>query len=201
MKPVRVTSPPFFSLGRVGLVLALVGVWVLLWGEPSLANLASGLVVAVGLLIVFPLEAVDHVDHRLRPIPALRLAVHFAVDLVVSTLVVARQVIGGPSHVRTAIIGCPLRVDADGLITFLANVIALSPGTLPVHVDRDPLVLYVHVLRLESAEDVRRRVSRLEELAVAALGSPAMVEACRQPPPPFRGADTSRPLDPPEGPG
>lgn len=171
------------TLGRVSFTAGLVAVWLLLWGEVSVANVLSGLVVAVGLLIVFPLDEVEHVDHRFRPIAAARLVGHFVVDLVVSTVVVAKQVVLG-SDTRTAIVACPLRVQAGGLTTFLANVIALAPGTMPVHVQREPPIIYVHVLNLTSVEDVRARIAKLEELAVRALGSPAMVEAVRQPPPP-----------------
>lgn len=176
------------SLSRVAMVLGLVTVWILLWGELSLANVVSGLVVTVALLLVFPLDEVPVVEHRIRPLAVLRLLGHFAADLVISTTVVARDVLLGPHRTRTAIIACPLRVDAAGLITFLANTIALSPGTMPVHVQHDPLVLYVHVLRLDSPDAVRARVARLEELAVAALGSEEMVAACRVPPPAPPGA-------------
>ena len=62
----------------------------------------------------------------------------------ISTLHVAWYVVRGPSHVSTGIIACPLRVPEPGLATFLANLLALSPGTLPIHVRKDPLVLYIH---------------------------------------------------------
>jgi multicomponent Na+:H+ antiporter subunit E len=169
-------------------LLALISVWILLWGELSVGNVVSGLAVSVALLVVFPLDEVPHVDHRIRPVALLRLLVHFVTDLVLSTVSVARDVLLRPHQTRTAIVACPLRVDAPGLVTFLANTIALSPGTMPVHLDHEPLVLYVHVLRLDSAEAVRARVSRLEELAVAALGSSQMVAACQVPPPAVPGA-------------
>lgn len=188
----RRVGPAWLTLGRAGLGLGLVVVWVLLWGELSAANLASGVAVAVALLVVFPLEEVAHVDHRVHPLGIVRLIAYFVVELVISTTVVARDVLIGPSRVRTGIVACPLRVDADGLITLLANMIALSPGTLPIHVGRDPLVLYLHILRLDHPDAVRQRVSRLEALAVGALGSPAMIAACAVPPPPIP--------DPPETP-
>ncbi len=176
-------GPSWLTLGRAGLGVGLVVVWVLLWGEVSAGNVLSGIALAVALLVVFPLEDVAHVDHRVHPVGVARLVVYFVVELVVSTTLVARDVLIGPSRVRTGIVACPLRVDADGLITFLANLLALSPGTLPIHVGRDPLVLYLHILRLDDPDDVRRRVSKLEELAVGALGSPAMIAACTAPPP------------------
>src|SRR5690606_11167482 len=70
------TAPRWFTLGRVGLVGALIVVWTLLWGEVSLPNVVSGFVVAVGLLVVFPLDEVEHVDHRIHPLGVIRLAAY-----------------------------------------------------------------------------------------------------------------------------
>jgi multicomponent Na+:H+ antiporter subunit E len=173
------TAPRRARLGTVGIGVSLVVVWVLFWGELSAGNVLSGAALAAALLAVFPLEAVPHVDHRIRPLAILRLTVHFAIDLVVSTVLVARDVLV-PSRTRTGIVACPLRVDAPGLATFLANLLALSPGTMPIEVAQGPPVIYVHVLRVDSPDAVRRRVARLEELAVAALGSPAALAAVRR---------------------
>jgi multicomponent Na+:H+ antiporter subunit E len=163
-------------------VAALVAVWVLLWGELSVGNVVSGVAVAAALLVAFPLEPLPHVDHQIRPLALARLLVLFAVELVLSTLTVARDVLAGPSRVRSGIVACPLRVDAPGLITLLANLLALSPGSMPIHVERDPPVIYLHVLRLRDPDEVRRRVARLEGLAVAAAGSPAALAAVRRGP-------------------
>jgi len=163
----------------VGIAISLVAVWLLLWGEITVANVLSGLVVAAGLLVVFPLEPVPGVAHRLRPLAVVRLAAFFAFELVVSTLHVAWYVVWGPSRVRTGIIACPLRVPEPGLATFLANLLALSPGTMPIEVTMDPAVIYVHVLRVDSPEAVRARVAHLEALAVAALGSPEALAVVR----------------------
>lgn len=176
-------------LTRLGVVVALTVVWTLLWGEVSGPNVVTGLALSVALLVLFPLGEVAHVDHRIHPLALVRLGAYVLYEMVVSTLSVGRDVLLGPSRARTAIVACPLRVDADGLITFLANIIALSPGTFPIDVSKDPLVLYVHVLRIDSPEAVRARVTRLEDLAVRALGSEAMITACRAAPAPATGVE------------
>jgi multicomponent Na+:H+ antiporter subunit E len=53
----------------------------------------------------------------------------------------------------------------------VADAVSLTPGTLTLEVQREPLILYVHVLHLRSVEDVRRDVRRLELDAVRAFGS------------------------------
>jgi multicomponent Na+:H+ antiporter subunit E len=167
------------ALRAIGAAGALVVVWVLSWGEVSVGNVVSGVAVAGALLVAFPLGDVPHVDHRLHPVAVVRLAAVFLAELVLSSLAVARDIVRGPAAVRTGIVSCPLRVEAGGLITFLANLIALSPGTMPIDVTLDPPVLHVHVLRLRDPDEVRAHVARFEELAVAALGGPEALAAVR----------------------
>lgn len=174
----------------VGLGAVLVGIWILLWGKLSVANVLSGALVAWLLLLAFPIDhGVIAVRHRLRPMAMMRLAGFFLDDLVRSTAATALDVLRPQSQIRTAIVACPLRVHNDGLVTFLANLIAISPGTMPIEVTYRPHVIHVHSLRGDQPDDVRAFVSRLEELAVMALGGPEAVGAVahvpsRPPPPP-----------------
>src|SRR3546814_15944844 len=104
-----------------------------------------------------------------------------------STLVTAADVVRPRSRVRTGIVACRLRVDNDGLVTFLANLIAVSPGTMPIEVTYNPHVIYVHVLHNDDPERTRRLVARLESLSVAVLGGPYALAAVERPlpwPPP-----------------
>lgn len=169
----------------LGFAAVLTVAWVLFWGDVSLANLASGFAASALLLLVFPLERhVEHVRHRFRPLPALRLGVAFGWELLASNVQVARDVLGGARREHAGVVACPLRVGVPGLITFLTNLFALTPGTMPIDVSEEPPVIYLHVLRLEDPERVRARMSRFEELAVKALGDDDALAAVALPPPP-----------------
>lgn len=187
---------------KIGVGAVLMLIWTLLWGEISIANLASGALVAALVLTVFP---VDHdvvaVSHRFRPVSAAKLVAFFLSDLVMSTLVTAADVVRPRSRVRTGIVACPLRVDNDGLVTFLANMIAVSPGTMPIEVSYNPHVIYVHVLHNHDPDSTRRLVSRLEALAVGVLGGPEAVAAVEvpapwPPPPPAEPPEVTEETDP-----
>jgi len=168
----------------IGVGGVLVIVWMLLWGEVSAANAGSGALVAALLLIAFPFDHdVTAVRHRVRPVAAVRLALFFFTDLLRSTLATAIDVVSPRSRVRTGIVACPLRVENDGLLTFLANLIAVSPGTMPIEVAYRPHVIYVHSLRGVDPDEVRAFVARLEELSVMALGGPEAVGAVAEPAP------------------
>jgi len=168
----------------IGVGAVLVIIWMLLWGKASAANAASGALVATLLLIAFPFDHdVIAVRHRLRPVAAVRLALFFLTDMFRSTLATAVDVVRPRSRVRTGIVACPLRVDNDGLVTFLANLIAVSPGTMPIEVAYRPHVIYVHSLRGVEPDEVRAFVARLEELSVMALGGPEAIGSVAEPAP------------------
>lgn len=170
---------------HLGVTVALTIGWVLFWGDLSVANVVSGLVVSSVLLVVFPLRRdVEHVRHHLRPLAVGRLAFAVVADLVASSIVMVRDIVGGAARERPGVVACPLRVNAPGLVTFLTNLLSLTPGTTPIDVTHEPPVIYLHVLRLDDPEIIRAYVSRFERLAVAALGDDLAVAAVSQPPPP-----------------
>lgn len=152
---------------RLVLVTWLTLVWVLLWEGLTPANVAGGLVVATGLVLLFPPRGAGR--HRVRPLALLHLAGHFAVKLVQSNLVLAWEVLTPRNRIVEGIVAVPLDEDADGIITLVANAVSLTPGTLTIEVRRAPTVLYVHVLHLRSREAARAEVLTLHRLAVAAF--------------------------------
>jgi multicomponent Na+:H+ antiporter subunit E len=151
-------------------VVPLVALWLLAWGEISVANVVSGTVVALVLLAAFPPRAGDGTRVRLRPVALARLAGYIVVQLVVSNLLVAREIVGRRSRIRTGVIAHQLEQPSDAVLTMMANVIALSPGTMTVDVTSKPPVLYVHFLLIDDVDEARRDVARLERLVVSALG-------------------------------
>ena len=93
-----------------------------------------------------------------RPVAFVRLVVYFVRQLVVANAALTREIVTAPRpdpHRRRR------RADgagiSDGLLIFVANVTALTPGTMPIEVRRDP----PDVLRPRAAphdvEAVRRR--------------------------------------------
>jgi multicomponent Na+:H+ antiporter subunit E len=163
-------------LARVALLVAL---WVLLWGDISVANVVAGALVAGALLALYPMRRQGRRGRTVRPVALVHLVGHVLVRFVVSNAVVAREIVTPGSRIRTGIVACPLRSGSSGITSFVANVLALSPGTMPVDVVADPPTLYVHVLHLRDPERTRREVATLESLAVGAFGSRADVTALR----------------------
>lgn len=155
---------------RVVLLLAL---WLLAWGDVSLANIVSGVVLAVVLLVAFPARRPAATKARVSPVGVAKLILYVLGQLIVSNVLVAREVLSPRSRIRSGVLAYPVQHPSDEVLSLVANVLALTPGTMTVEATRDPAVLYVHFLLLGDLDAARRTIGRLERLAVAALGGAA----------------------------
>jgi multicomponent Na+:H+ antiporter subunit E len=159
---------------RLPVVAWLVLVWILLWGTWSWANLLSGLVVALVVMLLLPLPPVVG-GTRVRPLSLVRFVGHFLVDLVVSGAQVAWRAIGPDGVRQGAIVRVQLRADSDLLLTVVAETISLVPGSLVLDLDREQRLISVHLLHTDDLADVARQkadVLATEERIVRAFGSP-----------------------------
>ena len=125
--------------------LFLLAVWVLLWDTFSIANVLSGIVVVTVVLLMFPTKRRGERTFALRPAPGLRLLWFLAREVVASNLFIVREALRPRPHAHAGIITVPLHCPSDGIITFVANVIALSPGTMTVEVNVMPPSIVLHL--------------------------------------------------------
>ena len=112
-----------------------------------------------------------------RPVAIARLVGHMLATTVTSNVVLTREVLSKSSSIRTAVVGVPLPGCSDELLTLITNLVAISPGTMPLELTQDPIVLYIHILHLHDVEEVRRDIQHLTDLTVRAFGSPDAVAA------------------------
>ncbi len=159
------TSRPATDLVRL---LWLLGVWLVLWSDLSVANVLSGLLVSGAIVATFDGWRAGTV--AIRPVRAARFAGHFLVKLVESSVVVAHTVVAPRGRIHTSIVAVPLRSGSDAMLTLVADAVNLTPGTLVLEVERDPPTLYLHALDGRDAARLRRSVHRLEALAIDAFG-------------------------------
>jgi multicomponent Na+:H+ antiporter subunit E len=155
-------------VGRVPATLWLVALWVALWGRVTPANVLSGVAVALGVQAVFR-RAAPGPAGRFNPLHFVRFLLYFAYKVLEANLVVAWEVITPRSRINQGIVAVPISGASDAVITSVANVVSLTPGTLTLEVRREPPTLYIHVLHLRSVEDTRRDVLYLELLLMRAL--------------------------------
>ena len=166
------------------LIIWLTLVWLLLWGDFSLANVLAGVLVAVLVLVIAsPTGATWLQRTSLHPISALVFITYFLFQLLRSNLIVAWEIITPGSRLNRAIIAVPMHVASDGLVTLVGNAVTLTPGTLTIDVREadaeigSPPILYVHVLQVGDVESARASVLKLERLAVKAFGTRDQINA------------------------
>lgn len=155
---------------RLGTIVWLTILWVLLWRDVSVANVASGVVVAVLVELAQPGRRERTDQHVVRPLALLSFIGYFAVKLVESNLVLAREVVTPTNQIRTGVIAVPLHPCSELVVTLVANAVSLTPGTLTLEVRQlETPTLYVHVLHLHDVERAREDVKELARRAAAAF--------------------------------
>lgn len=156
---------------RVVLLLWLVVAWVALWRDVSVANTASGIVVAVAVVWLFP--PANAAPLGVRPFALLRFLAATAVSILRANLVVAWEVVTPSNQINEGVVAVELASSNPVVITLVSHAIILAPGTMVIDIDKGtddrPTQLYVHVLHLRSIDEVRNEVLALEALALAAV--------------------------------
>ncbi|WP_273805644.1 MULTISPECIES: Na+/H+ antiporter subunit E [unclassified Pseudomonas] len=139
------------------LTLLLTLAWLLLNNSLSLGQLLLGLFLGWGI----PLLCRDFLlrTPRLRrPGLLLRYMLVVLYDIVVANLHVARLVLGRPEALRPAFIEVPIDIEDEFLLTLLACVVSLTPGTVSSGLSGDHKTLLLHGLDVPDKDEVIRQV-------------------------------------------
>jgi multicomponent Na+:H+ antiporter subunit E len=167
---------------QVPLLVALVVLWMLLWGSISWLNLVTGAVLALVVTRVFYLPPIE-LSGRFHAWWFLVFLRRFAVNLVAASFQVAAQAFDPRPVSRNAVIGVQLFTRSDLIMTLTAITLSLIPGSLVVEADRERSVLYLHVFSTpdsDAVEAARAQVMRIERQLVRALGSRHDLERMRE---------------------
>lgn len=166
---------------QMPLLVGLVVLWMLLWGEITWISAISGALIAVLVTRIFYLPPVE-LSGRFNPFWALVLVLRFAGEVFVASIGVAALAFRPTKLPPNAIIEVQLRTHSDFVMSVAAIVISLVPGTLVLEIDRHRAILFLHVLAAgDSAgvEKARRQALSIEASVVRAIGSRSDLEKCR----------------------
>jgi multicomponent Na+:H+ antiporter subunit E len=151
------------NLLRLWVVCWLVLVWILLWGTFSAANILSGLLVALVIILLLPLPAVP-VEGRVHPLSLLRLIVTVAYYLVLSSWQVAFLAIKPGPPPLSAVLRAHLAVKSDLVLALAVNIFNLIPGSIVLEIDQSRRMLYMHVIDVGNERAVARFYSQVTEV-------------------------------------
>jgi len=153
---------------RIWVLCWLILVWILLWGTVSVANIVSGLAIALVITLLLPLPVVP-VEGRVHPLSLARLVLLVGWDLVLSSLQVAWLAIRPGPPPRSAVLRVRVAVKSDLVLALAANIITLTPGSIVLEIDQARRLMYVHVIDVGSDRAVSRfyrQISGLERILV-----------------------------------
>lgn len=162
-------------------LLLLIALWMLLWVQFTVLSFVTGLLVALYVTRVFRLPTVE-LSGRVNIWFTALVVFQFLFAVVRGALSVTRQVFDFRKEPGAAIIAVPLRYSDDLMMTHVAVVSSLIPGSLVVDTDRDRCILYLHAIGINDLSDVERQregVLRWERRIVRAIGDPSQYRAMK----------------------
>jgi len=165
-RPTR--RPELQPAALVGLTL----VWLALWGDVTPMLVVSGLLVAVLVCVTFPLPRVE-LTGRIQLWLLLRVLGRFVLDVVRASLEVSAVVLRR-RPVRNAVVAVDLESSSDFVLTLVAAMLSLVPGSVVVEARRSTHTLFLHVLDApdqERVEEFRRYALALERRLLVALSA------------------------------
>jgi multicomponent Na+:H+ antiporter subunit E len=177
----------------IALAAWLVIAWLALWRDLNFANVFTGVMFAVILVVAFPVGRATGPDDApvgprsgwrtagftVRPWPALEFLLFFTWKLIEANAIVAWQVVRPASSIAEGIVAVELHTRSDGIATMVADAVTLTPGTMTIDIDRPavgPITLFIHVLQLGDPDDIRSDTWTFESMALAAFGDPTELE-------------------------
>ena len=158
---------------QLTVVAWLTVVWVALWGDLAPGTVVVGVVVAAVVCVLFPLPPL-HLHLHVRPLWLAWLALRFLGDLVVASAQVAWLTLQFRRRPRNAVIEVGLRTPSDFVLTVVAEMTSLVPGSLVVEARRSTHTLFLHVLDakdLVGVDRMRAQFHALERRVVLAFGA------------------------------
>ena len=163
-------------------------VWVLLWGDLTIANVLTGVVVSFVLLRVMPMPRVGF-EGKVSLIGSVVLLVRLIVDITLASAQVAYQALRLRRQPHGAVIRVKLASSSDLVLTLTAELTVIVPGSIVVEAHRITGMLYVHLLDAHApgaVEKARRTVLEQEKRVMYALASDADIAEAGYPPRPWK---------------
>lgn len=156
----------FLSVRRMVTVLMLVAAWCALWRTVSIANVLSGTVIAVAIL-----AGGFGTPNRgsIRIVPLVKFGALVALDLILATANVAKEVLTPTDYTEESIVAVRLPEESRRHLLLLVVAVTVTPGTAVVDTDPDTGTLYLHLLHHDRRDETVEHVEKLAALACEAL--------------------------------
>lgn len=133
------------------LTLLLAVIWLALVNTIALGQVLLGLF--LGWAIVWlTCDFLLNVPHLRRPLKLAAFLIKVFYDIVLANLHVARLVLGPQDRLRPAFVEVPMDIEDEFLLSLLACVVSLTPGTVSAGLSNDHKTLLLHGLDVPDAD-------------------------------------------------
>ncbi|MEM6332334.1 MAG: Na+/H+ antiporter subunit E [Planctomycetota bacterium] len=146
--------------------LVLVVIYLALTGDVSFVNIVFGVAIAYGVMLVFDGATQQANSYSRRILGLAAFSVYFVRILIIANLEVAREILTPGYQMTPRLLRYNVAGMTDLQITWLANAITLTPGTLSVDLDPETDCLYIHAMY---GDDRDALVAGLDELKTRLL--------------------------------
>ena len=93
----------------------------------------------------------------------------YLMELLLANFRVAHDAVTPTHHMRPALLAIPLDARTDFEILLFANLMTMTPGSVTVDISKDRRTLYLHVMYVEDADEIRRSIKHDFERRVLRL--------------------------------
>jgi multicomponent Na+:H+ antiporter subunit E len=164
-------------LKRPYVLLILAVIWMMLQDVYTIPSFVGGLLVAVLVLVIFPIPMIVNEPIRPDSPPRLlrkayrfiRLILYFLRELLVANWAVIRLVLAPRVNLKPGIFAMRLRVQKPGQIALLANLISLTPGTLTLEISQDHETAFIHAIDATDETAALAVPRRFEEMIMEVI--------------------------------
>ena len=145
------------------LTFTILVLWLMLASSISVGQVLLGTLIG----LVIPILTAPFWPERLRivrPLAGIRLFLVLLYDIVVANLRVARLVLGPTDRLRSQFVEVPIDIDDRFVAVLLGSVVALTPGTVSIDIDRSRRALLIHVLDVDDPDELIRTIKTRYEV-------------------------------------
>lgn len=144
--------------------ILLTFVWVALTGHLDYANFIFGYTLGFFILWMVNRSVRANTEYFYRVPKIFAFILLFFYDLLKSNFEVMKDVVTPNYNMHPGIIKYEMSAKTDFEITMLANMIALTPGTVVVDLSKNKKFMYIHVMYISDKEQFKRKLSnRIEK--------------------------------------
>jgi multicomponent Na+:H+ antiporter subunit E len=140
----------------------LASCWVFLTGSFEALNYLFGFFIGYVVIALIHRHVPVLKDYPMKLPRFLNFVGFMIVELVVSNIKVAIDIITPPWHMKPGVVGFELTASTDLEITLVGNMISLTPGTLCLDVSDDRKTMFVHAMFLHDEDEVREQLRAIE---------------------------------------